>query len=154
MVGYPETLTDLSYKGQILVLTYPLVGNYGVPSEDVLDDWGLPKFFESDSISIAALIVTCYSHEYSHWNASSSLSAWLKKHNVPAICGVDTRALTKRLRDQGTIPCLQVNILPDSVAGSMLGKVVINGSDVEFHDPNQRNLIAEVPLAKFCIEGS
>ncbi|SPQ95869.1 Carbamoyl-phosphate synthase (glutamine-hydrolyzing) [Plasmodiophora brassicae] len=128
MVGYPETLTDLSYKGQILVLTYPLVGNYGVPSEDVLDDWGLPKFFESDSISIAALIVTCYSHEYSHWNASSSLSAWLKKHNVPAICGVDTRALTKRLRDQG----------------SMLGKVVINGSDVEFHDPNQRNLIAEV----------
>jgi carbamoyl-phosphate synthase small subunit len=102
MVGYPEALTDPSYRGQILVLTYPLVGNYGVPDESVKDELGLPKFFESNEIHITGLIVSQYSWEHSHWNAQKSLSDWLKEYNIPAVYGVDTRALTKKLRERGS----------------------------------------------------
>ena len=98
MVGYHEALTDPSYRGQILVLTYPLVGNYGVPDESVKDELGLPKFFESNEIHITGLIVSQYSWEHSHWNAQKSLSDWLKEYNIPAVYGVDTRAFTKKLR--------------------------------------------------------
>ena len=101
MVGYPEALTDPSYRGQILVLTFPLIGNYGVPDETEMDKWGLPVHFESRNIHIAGLIVSSYSWEHSHWTARSSLASWLKKHNVPAMYGVDTRALTKKIRDAG-----------------------------------------------------
>lgn len=75
----------------------------GVPSEDELDPLGLPKHLESDKIHVAGVIIASYSHEHSHWNAQSSLSAWLKRHGVPAIAGVDTRLLTKRIRDKGGI---------------------------------------------------
>lgn len=103
MVGYPEALTDPSYRGQILVLTYPLVGNYGVPDESILDNLGLPAYFESSSIHISALVVSSYSWEHSHWAAQKTLSKWLKANNVPAIYGVDTRQLTKNLREHGSI---------------------------------------------------
>merc|ERR1719189_2362226 len=98
MVGYPESLTDPSYSGQILVLTYPLIGNYGVPSDEELDEYGLHKFFESSQIHISGLIVCDYSFENSHYNSRISLSSWLRKHNVPALFGIDTRELTKKIR--------------------------------------------------------
>lgn len=106
MVGYPESLTDPSYRGQLLVVTFPLVGNYGVPSREDRDAIleGLPAHFESSQIHIAGLIVASYAGEdYSHHLASSSLGAWLKEQHVPAICGVDTRALTKRIREKGSM---------------------------------------------------
>lgn len=103
MVGYPEALTDPSYRGQILVLTYPMVGNYGVPDESVKDEIGLPKFFESKEIHIAGLIVSQYCWEHSHWNAQKSLAKWMAEYNVPGMYGVDTRALTKKLREMGSL---------------------------------------------------
>lgn len=103
MVGYPEALTDPSYRGQILVLTYPLIGNYGVPDESVKDAHGLPLYFESKEIHIAGLVVSSYSWEHSHWAAQKSLADWLKESNIPAIYGVDTRQLTKELREHGSI---------------------------------------------------
>ncbi len=123
MVGYVETLTDPSYAGQILVLTYPLVGNYGVPSS---------KKFESEKIQVAGLIVSEYSEKYSHHEAKESLSEWLKRSKVPALTGVDTRALTKKLRTHGV----------------MLGQISVNGKKKGFVDPNKENLVAKVSIAK------
>ena len=102
MTGYPESLTDAAYAGQLLVLTYPLVGNYGVPSHEV-KELGLEKFFESNKMQVSGLIVTDYSEEYSHWNAAETLDAWMKREGVPGITGVDTRAITKALRDGGVM---------------------------------------------------
>ena len=101
MVGYPEALTDPSYRGQILVLTYPLVGNYGVPSFDKIDAFGLPTYFESKDVQIAGLVVSSYSEDPSHWASTRSLGSWLEEAGVPAIFGVDTRMLTKSLRERG-----------------------------------------------------
>jgi carbamoyl-phosphate synthase small subunit len=126
MVGYPEAFTDPSYKGQILVLTYPLIGNYGVPGSE-RDELGLLKNFESEKMQISGLVIADYSKEYSHFTAEKSLADWLKESNVPAIFGIDTRALTKKLREKGV----------------MLGKIVIS-EDIGFEDPNTRNLVAEV----------
>jgi carbamoyl-phosphate synthase small subunit len=103
MVGYPEALTDPSYRGQILVLTYPLIGNYGVPDDSIPDALGLPKYFESKEIHIAGLVVSSYSWYHSHWAAQKSLASWLKEYNIPAIYGVDTRELTKTIREHGAI---------------------------------------------------
>ena len=100
MTGYPESLTDPSYAGQILVMTYPLVGNYGAPSN--LPKGRLP-FLESERIHVKGLIVADYSEKYSHWNAKESLSDWLKREKIPAITGIDTRRLTKRLRESGVM---------------------------------------------------
>ncbi len=132
MTGYPESLTDPSYCGQILVLTYPLIGNYGVPP--MTQEGGLLKFFESNKIHIKALIVSDYSAEYQHWNADKSLHEWLKEQNIPAIFGVDTRQITKVIREHGV----------------MLGKVVVEGSEEpkEFVDPNIENLAAAVSCDK------
>lgn len=128
MVGYPEALTDPSYRGQILVLTTPMVGNYGVPSDEV-DENGISHYFEGDKIHISGLIVADYSVEYSHWNALKSLSQWLVEAGIPALFGIDTRRLTKRIREQGAV----------------LGKIEFtNHSPVRFEDPNLRNLVAEV----------
>lgn len=127
MTGYPESLTDPSYSGQILVTTYPMLGNYGVPprSEDNVTD----TYFESDKIHCEAIICQDYSWDYSHWQAGRSLSEWLRDENIVGVYGIDTRALTKRLREKG----------------SMLGKIVIDGGmDIEFHDPNKENLVARV----------
>jgi carbamoyl-phosphate synthase small subunit len=127
MVGYPESLTDPSYKGQILVLTYPLIGNYGVPRDGVD---GLPTAFESHRIQIQGLVVSQHSFEYSHWNAARSLADWLKEHDVPALYGVDTRMLTKRLREKGI----------------MLGKIILSEETLELHDPNNDNLVSLVSV--------
>jgi len=130
MVGYPESLTDPSYKGQILVLTYPLIGNYGVPGYQKED--GLLKYFESDKIQVQGLIIADYSDEYSHWNAKKSLSDWMKEHDIPGIYGIDTRELTKKLRQKGTL----------------LGKIVYNNEKITYENPNKRNLVAEVSINK------
>ena len=109
MMGYPESLTDPSYAGQILVMTYPLVGNYGVPETQSTQrgqrsqSSNLPEFMESDRIHVKALIVADYSEQYSHWNAKESLSEWLKREGIPAITGIDTRRLTKLLRERGVM---------------------------------------------------
>lgn len=128
MVGYPESLTDASYYGQILVLTYPLIGNYGIPGYE--KEYNLLKYFESNKIQVKGLIITDYSDNYSHWNAKKSLSEWLKEHNIPGIYGVDTRELTKKLRKKGT----------------MLGKVTCDNKKISFEDPNKRNLMTEVSI--------
>ncbi|CAJ1380118.1 unnamed protein product [Effrenium voratum] len=131
MMGYPESLTDPSFAGQILVLTYPLVGNYGVPPEEE-DEKGMPRYLEGRKIYPVAVVVSEYSFVASHYAAVKSLSQWLEEHKVPGIFGVDTRAITKRLREEG----------------SALGAVVV-GSDPapEWENPNLRNLVAEVSVS-------
>ena len=109
-----------------------MVGNYGVPS-DTKDEFGLPLFFESDKIHIAGLIVSEYSNEYSHWNAVKSLGQWLQEAGIPALFGVDTRKLTKRIRE----------------TGALLGKIQFENDKIPFEDPNQRNLVAGVSC-KVC----
>jgi carbamoyl-phosphate synthase small subunit len=130
MVGYPETLTDPSYRGQILVLTYPLIGNYGVPNNHKTIE--LEHEFESDRIQISGLIVSEVSENYSHWNSAMSLPQWLKEQGIPALSGIDTRALTKRLRQKGT----------------MLGKIEMPKDNLAFCDPNKKNLVSEVSVTK------
>jgi carbamoyl-phosphate synthase small subunit len=131
MVGYPEALTDPSYAGQILVLTYPMIGNYGVPS-DAKDAMGFPAAFEGCKIHAKAIVVADYSFQASHYTATRTLAEWLKEQNIPGIFGVDTRAVTKKIR----------------VKGACLGKVIIDGSttaeNLPQDDPNTRNLVAEV----------
>ena len=100
MTGYPESLTDPSYAGQILVTTYPLIGNYGVPETG---GEPLPKFMESERIHVKGLVVADFSEKYSHWNAKESLAEWLKREKIPAITGIDTRRLTQRLRESGVM---------------------------------------------------
>lgn len=136
MTGYPESLTDPSYRGQILCLTYPLVGNYGAPGKSEEND--LYRFYESSSIHISGLIVSDYSFEYSHWNASESLGEWLGRNNIPGIYGIDTRALTKRIREKG----------------SMLGKIEPDNSEASFYDPNKANLVAEVSTSEKRVYGT
>lgn len=103
MVGYTETLTDPSYKGQILCFTYPSIGNYGVPSESDLDEYGLPKYFESDKIQTTGIIVHELSNVSSHWSCVKTLDEWLYEQKIPGICGIDTRELTKKLRIDGVM---------------------------------------------------
>ena len=102
MMGYPESLTDPSYAGQMMVLTYPLVGNYGVPPFSIEQN-GIATFMESEKIHAEAIIVSDYSTAYSHWNAKESLADWLKREQVPGITGIDTRHLTKVLREHGVM---------------------------------------------------
>ncbi|MDR2528304.1 MAG: glutamine-hydrolyzing carbamoyl-phosphate synthase small subunit [Synergistaceae bacterium] len=126
MVGYPESLTDPSYVGQILTAAYPLVGNYGVPPATRKD--GVYDYYESEKIHVTGLIISSYSAAYSHWNATKSLGDWLKEHKVPGVYGVDTRELTKFLRERG----------------AMNGKIVFDLLDeIAFDDPSRRNLVAE-----------
>ena len=126
MVGYPESLTDPSYMGQILVTTYPLIGNYGVP-EDSFEN-NLSLFYESEKIQVSALVVSDYSDEHSHWNSKQSLHDWLKRYKIPAIQGVDTRELTKILREKG----------------SMKGKITDSPGDTgPMYDPESENQVAK-----------
>jgi len=134
MVGYPETFTDPSYRGQILVLTYPMIGNYGVPAEGATD--GVSKVFESTKIHLRGVIISEESSENSHWESKKTLADFLKKHKIPAIKGVDTRALTQKLREHGV----------------MLGRITSESTeftkDMHFDDPNHSNLVAEVSVKK------
>lgn len=130
MVGYPESLTDPSYQGQILTLTYPLVGNYGMPALDTDND--LQTNYEANEAKITALVVADYSNAYSHWNSDTGLAQWLYNQQIPAISGIDTRSLTKQLREKG----------------AMLGKIIFAEHDVDFVDPNKTNLVQEVSIKK------
>ncbi|MFX0088394.1 MAG: glutamine-hydrolyzing carbamoyl-phosphate synthase small subunit [Candidatus Hodarchaeota archaeon] len=143
MVGYPESMTDSSYYEQILTLTHPLIGNYGIPSFGEIE-YGIPKFFESDSMKINGLVVHEYCHSPNHWSSVRTLDQWLKDEGVPAIMNVDTRRLTKRLRERGT----------------MLGILHVCGEEEELdipglreearniENPNERNLVEEVAADK------
>lgn len=102
MMGYPESLTDPSYKGQILTFTYPLIGNYGVPPF-TMEPNGLPTFMESDKIHVAGMICADYSEQFSHWNGVETLADWLKREHIPGVTGIDTRELTKVLREHGVM---------------------------------------------------
>ncbi len=124
MTGYPESLTDPSYTGQILVSTYPLIGNYGVPADHTEN--GIHKHYESDKIHITGLIVSDYSVGFSHWNAMMSLGDWLKSQQIPGLYDIDTRLLTKILREKG----------------SLLGKIEFEDQKIDFVDPNLLNLVA------------
>lgn len=154
MVGYPESITDPSYRGQILVITFPLIGNYGAPSRDERDVLlgDLPAFFEAEQVHVAGIVVASYCGEdYSHHLATSSLGTWLKEQGVPAMQGVDTRALTKRIRQEGSMLGRML------VAEDEPAKALINGdttpnarlrsqpnyNEVDWVDPNKRNLVAD-----------
>lgn len=136
MTGYPESLTDPSYSGQILVSSYPMVGNYGVPKDE--SENGISRFFESESVHITGLIVSDYSFEFSHWNAEKSLADWLKENKVPGLYDIDTRALTKILREKG----------------SLLGKIEFEGQPVDFFDPNLENMVAKVSCKEISEHGN
>jgi carbamoyl-phosphate synthase small subunit len=135
MTGYPESLTDPSYKGQILVLTYPIIGNYGVP--DYVSEDEMLKYFESYALHITGLVISDYTEDYSHWNSKKSLGDWLKEFKIPGIFGIDTRALTKILRERGT----------------MLGKIIYGDETIEFYDPNKDNLVQKVSTVEKKVYG-
>lgn len=135
MVGYPESLTDPSYRAQLLVLTYPLIGNYGVPNDDK-DEHDLYRWFESSQIWAAGLIVGEHCSKPSHWRSKSTLGDWLRSQDVPGIYGIDTRALTQRIREEGT------------VLGRIIQGIPGIGPQKPFTDPNIRNLVAEVSIKK------
>ena len=139
MVGYPESLTDPSYSGQILCVSFPLVGNYGIPEEQ-LDAEGLCTRFESERIHVRGLVISDYSEKYSHWDAAKSLDQWLKEQRIPGICGIDTRALVQLLRDEG----------------AKLGAIVPEGFPVPttFADPNLENQVALVSCREVKRYGS
>jgi carbamoyl-phosphate synthase (ammonia) len=146
MVGYTESLTDPSYHGQFLVSTYPLVGNYGVPCHSKKDNYGITINMESDKIWAKAFIAQDYSHAHSHWDADKSLSQWLVEHKVPGIYNIDTRALTKRIRDKGAMLARITFDLDMMETGTL-------ASAVGFDNPNERNLIAEVSRKDVRIYG-
>lgn len=129
LVGYNESLTDPSYKGQILVFTYPLIGNYGVPQEK--KEYNLSTSFESDRIHVSGAVVSTYSSSSDHWNSVKSLSQWLREQDIPSLQGIDTRALTQRLRTKG----------------AMLGKIVFE-KEPDFYDPNKDNLVEKVSISQ------
>lgn len=164
MVGYPESITDPSYRGQILVVTFPLVGNYGVPSRHAMDDvlHDIPAYFEASQIHIAGLVVASYSGEdFSHFLAESSLSTWLKEQAIPAMHGVDTRALTKRIREDGSMlgkMLVETRHKPNGIAGkhtaidrqstsSLAPDWRRDFKDVDWFNPNTKNLVAEGGIA-------
>lgn len=149
MVGYPESVTDPSYRGQILVITFPLVGNYGVPSRETMDELlgDLPAHFESSEIHVAGLVVASYCGEdYSHFLAASSLGAWLKEQGVPAMYGVDTRALTKKIREKGSMLGklrLENGSLTSGGAAAESLPSLENFEQVDWANPNEKNLVAQ-----------
>lgn len=135
MTGYPESLTDPSYCGQMIVLTYPSIGNYGVPSKEKNE--GLSRFFESERIHASGLIISDYSERFNHWNARQSLGSWLKEEKIPGLFGIDTRMLTKRLREKGT----------------MSAKIVFD-EDIAFADLTQLHLVDQVSVKEKVVYGS
>lgn len=136
MTGYPESLTDPSYKGQLLIATYPLIGNYGVPL--ATENQNLLEFYESETIQVSGFIISEYSNEFNHWNSEKSLDQWMKDNEIPGIFGVDTRLLTQILREKG----------------SMLGKIIINEEDIDWVDPNLENLVDKVSIENKQVYGN
>jgi len=164
MVGYPESMTDPSYQGQILTLTYPLIGNYGVPDLDARDKWNIPKFFESDfdeyppnypvevhshhtnpkGIKITGLVIHELCEAPNHWNMKMTLNQWMKREGIPGIAGVDTRELTKKLRVHGVmLGLLKVCKMGDE---PNIDRLITEAEKVQ--DPNDRNLVEEVSISQ------
>lgn len=147
MVGYPESVSDPSYEGQILVITFPLVGNYGVPDRKVVDELvpQLPRYFESNRIHVAGLVIASYTEEYSHFLATSSLGEWLKEEGIPALYGVDTRALTKLIRTEGScLARIAMKKIDDSVPAGPHWHQYFEVPD--WDDPNVKNLVKKVSI--------
>jgi carbamoyl-phosphate synthase small subunit len=140
MVGYPEGFTDPSYSGQILTLTYPLIGNYGVPAVNEKD--GIPQILESDKMQIAGLIVSSYIDNNTHWQSKETLSNWLKQSGIPALSGIDTRHLTQTIRKSGVMK------------GTILFSKPRHKSGFSFVDINKQNLVAKVSCSKPIIYGN
>lgn len=133
LVGYPESMTDPSYCGQILVFTQPLIGNYGVPSGEARDQFNLLRYFESPHCHVVGIIVAEYAYEHSHWTAVESLAQWCQREGVAAVTGVDTREVIQYLREQG----------------SSLGRITVeNQTPPEYLDPMSTNLVAKVTTKK------
>lgn len=139
MVGYPESFTDSSYYGQILTMTYPLIGNYGVPPLTSAN--GISSYLESEKIQIRGLIVSSYTEHYKHWQAQSDLSTWLKKDRIPALSGIDTRSLTKIIREKGVMK------------GAITFQKPRNLSGFSFYDINRENLVQYVSSKKISTYG-
>ncbi|WP_185870271.1 glutamine-hydrolyzing carbamoyl-phosphate synthase small subunit [Blattabacterium cuenoti] len=137
MTGYTESLTDPSYKGQILTYTYPIIGNYGIPFPSYKKS--LYEFYESDKVQVSGLIISYYSNRPNHWNMYTSLSDWLKENGVPGVYGIDTRFIAQKLRQKG---------------GSMLGKILMEKENLPFYDPNQENLSEKVSTHEKIIYGN
>ena len=144
MVGYPESLTDTSYKGQVLTLTYPLVGNYGVPSNKL--NLGLPLYFESDHIQVQGLVIHELCREPYHWASTRTLDKWLADEGVPGIYGVDTRRLTKKLRTHGVM----LGLLHVFDAGEEPNLEELKKKCTDIVDPNLTDLVKEVTVKKPC----
>ncbi|KAI4245557.1 MAG: hypothetical protein LQ352_006538 [Teloschistes flavicans] len=168
MVGYPESITDPSYRGQILVVTFPLVGNYGVPSRATRDAVirSLPAYFEASQIHISGLVVASYSGEdYSHHLATSSLATWLKEQDIPATYGIDTRALTKRIREKGSMLGklrLRSEEISNGTSNGHTGQTASLSTmlvphdqaafqDLDWINPNTKNLVADVSIREPCL---
>lgn len=138
MVGYTEALTDPSYHGQILTLTYPLIGNYGVPSRQ--DEWGIPSYFESESIKVTGLIIHDLCKKPYHWAATKTLDEWLEQDEIPGLYEIDTRRLTKKLRTEGVmLGILQIYEEAEDVDLEKLWKEA-----ERIPDPNSRDLVGEI----------
>lgn len=150
MYGYNEALTDPSYWGQILVYTYPMIGNYGVPHIGEVDSWNLPRWFESTSIKVTALVVHELCESPSHWASISSLDEWLRSEGIPGICGIDTRALTKKLRTHGVM----LGVVGVFDKGEELDLESMLSASRQIRDPNKRDLVAEVSVKEPVIYGS
>lgn len=135
MVGYPESLTDPSYSGQILCVSYPLIGNYGIPPREVDAD-GICTTFESEKIHVRGLVISDYSAKYSHWDAVESLGQWLKEEKIPAICGIDTRYLIQMIREEGA---MLGAIIPEGCEHPALSWE--GSSPIPVEDPNLENQV-------------
>jgi len=135
MTGYPEALTDPSYFGQILTFTFPLIGNYGMPPAQSAKDW--QKHYESSQGMVSGLVIDNYSQAYSHYGAGSGLAQWLYNQKIPAVAGIDTRSLTRKIREKG----------------AMLGKIVINDEALEFFNPNHLNLVEQASVSNVSLMG-
>ena len=137
MVGYPRSMTDPSFYGQIINFTYPLVGNYGVPNDE-FDEFNLNKNFRSNRIWCNGILIQDYSKVHSHWKANRSLSSWMEEQDIPGLYGIDTRALTKHLREKG----------------SMIGKIICDNDYIDLHNVNKENLVAQVSRKTIDTYGS
>ncbi len=139
MVGYTESLTDPSYYGQILIQTYPLVGNYGIPSYSITDEFGIPLHFESDKIQVKGYVVSSLAKNPSHWSYKKTLNEWLYEQKISGIEGIDTRELTKKIRVKGTM----LGILK---VAEEINFEKIRSELGEIEDPNKRDLVKEVTI--------
>lgn len=147
MVGYPESMSDPSYAGQILTFTYPLIGNYGVPPYSLRDRFGLPRYFESDSIKVKGVVVQEACDAPSHWASRRTLSKWMESEGIPGIEGVDTRALVTRLRESGVM----MGILANGREASDKERLAERLVDAESY--STRNFVKEVTVRDPIVHG-